>query len=118
MVPPVPKTKNHVDPSVSSSTSPPLQIQPRGFRIPEAALYSGFSPFAVEEFIRQGLLPAVGGVDWLKYAPNEIGLSAYVVLKEDLDKFLDSLKGAAQERAAYRQREAARARKTVKAVAA
>jgi hypothetical protein len=107
------KNKSHVDPSVSSSTSPPLQIQPRGLRIPEAALYSGVSPFYIEEAIRQGLLPAIGGVEWLKYAPNEIGLSAYVVLKEDLDKFLDSLKGAAAQRAADRQR----SRKTVRVAA-
>lgn len=93
------KNANHCDPSLSSSTSPPLQVQPRGFRVPEAAAYSGLSPFGVEELIRAGILPAVGGRDWLKWSPNDVGLSAYVILKEHLDKFLDSLAPIAVDRA-------------------
>ncbi len=57
-------------------------VQPRGFRIREAAVYMGVSPWAVEVLIRSKKLPA------LKLCRH------YTVLKEDMDAFLDSERAA------------------------
>jgi len=57
-------------------------VQPRGFRIKEAALYMGLSPWAVEILIRSKKLPA------LRLCRH------YTVLKEDMDAFLDSERAA------------------------
>jgi excisionase family DNA binding protein len=54
------------------------QLQPRGFRISEAAAYLGVSPWFVELKIRSKELPA------LKLCHH------YTILKEDLDSFLDA----------------------------
>jgi excisionase family DNA binding protein len=61
---------------------PSSQLQPRGFRIKEAAIYMGLSPWAVEILIRSKKLPA------LKICRH------YTVLKEDMDAFLDSERAA------------------------
>jgi excisionase family DNA binding protein len=50
----------------------------RGYRIQEAAKYMGVSPWFVELKIRSGELPA------LKLCRH------YTVLKEDMDRYLDS----------------------------
>jgi excisionase family DNA binding protein len=57
-------------------------VQPRGFRIKEAAIYMGLSPWAVEILIRSKKLPA------LKLCRH------YTILKEDMDAFLDSERAA------------------------
>lgn len=76
-------------------TSAPT-IAPRGLRIEQAASYSGLSPFYIEELIRNGTLPAIGG-------PGT-GIAAYVVLREHLDDYLTELGEAAQERAEQRRK--------------
>lgn len=58
--------------------SPIQNLQPRGFRIAEAAAYMGLSPWSVELLIRSGKLPAI------KLCRH------YTLLREDLDAFLDS----------------------------
>ena len=77
---------------------PPSKIQnrPRGLRIEAAASYSGLSPFYVEELIRNGTLPAIGG--------PSTGIAAYVVLREHLDEYLDGLGEDAVERAEQRRK--------------
>jgi excisionase family DNA binding protein len=52
----------------------------RGYRIAEAAAYMGVTPWFVEVKIRSGELPA------LKLCRH------YTLLKEDIDRFLDSQK--------------------------
>jgi len=59
---------------------PKCAVTPRGFRIPEAAIYMGVSPWFVEQEIRAGRLPA------LKLCRH------YTLLKEDLDAYLDEAK--------------------------
>jgi excisionase family DNA binding protein len=54
----------------------------RGFRIKEAAIYMGLSPWSVEVLIRSKKLPA------LKICRH------YTVLREDMDAFLDSERAA------------------------
>jgi excisionase family DNA binding protein len=56
----------------------PSVVEIRGFRISEAAKYMGVSPWFVELKIRSGELPA------LKLCRH------YTILKEDMDRFLDS----------------------------
>jgi excisionase family DNA binding protein len=56
---------------------------PRGFRIAEAAVYMGVSPWFVEQEIRAGRLPA------LKLCRH------YSLHKEDLDAYLDDAKDKA-----------------------
>jgi excisionase family DNA binding protein len=58
--------------------NPKLAVTPRGFRIGEAAVYMGASPWFVEQEIRGGQLPA------LKLCRH------YTILKEDLDAYLDA----------------------------
>ncbi len=58
------------------------EVQPRGFRIKQAAAYMGLSPWAVEILIRSKKLPA------LKLCRH------YTVLKEEMDFFLERSKGA------------------------
>jgi excisionase family DNA binding protein len=53
----------------------------RGYRIAEAAKYMGVSPWFIELKIRSGEFPA------LKLCRH------YTVLKEDMDRFLDSQRG-------------------------
>lgn len=92
----MPKVK--IDPSKTSSTSPPkIQNPPRGLRIEAAADYSGLSPFYIEELIRNGNLPAVGG-------PGSGVCAAYIVLREHLDEYLDGLAELAVDRADQRRR--------------
>lgn len=56
---------------------PKPAVTPRGFRIAQAALYMGVSPWFVEQEIRTGRLSA------LKLCRH------YTLLKEDLDAYLD-----------------------------
>jgi excisionase family DNA binding protein len=80
--------KNHIDPATSSGTSPtPVRpaIQPRGFRIEDAAAYTALSPWFISEAVRNKLLPAL----------KPEGSRNYVILREDLDKFLDDLRARA-----------------------
>jgi excisionase family DNA binding protein len=58
-------------------------VTPRGFRIAEAAVYMGVSPWFVEQEIRAGRLRA------LKLCRH------YTLLKEDLDAYLDNAKDKA-----------------------
>lgn len=81
-------TNTHINPSPT--------LQPRGLRIEAAASYSALSPFFIEELIRNGTLPAVGG-------PGT-GISAYVVLREHMDEYLDGLGKQAVERAEKRRK--------------
>ena len=88
-----------LDAAKTSGTSPSLQ--PRGLRIEAAASYSGLSPFYIEEQIRAGNLLSIGG-------PGSGVCAAHVVLREHLDKFLDDLAEAAEERrAAAKEKKAA-----------
>jgi hypothetical protein len=87
------------DAAQTSGTSP--SITPRGLRTEQAAQYSGLSPFYIEELIRNGTLPAVGG-------PGT-GIAAYVVLREHMDEYLDELSVAAAERAEQRRKAARKA---------
>ena len=57
-------------------------VQPRGFRIREAAIYMGLSPWTVEVLIRSKKLPA------LKLCRH------YTILREDMDAFLEHSKEA------------------------
>jgi hypothetical protein len=91
------------DPNKTSGTSPTPAITPRGLRIEQAAQYSGLSPFYIEAIIRAGILPAIGG-------PGSGGVcAAYVVLREHLDEYLDTLSVQAVERAEQRRKEKAAA---------
>ena len=72
----------------------------RGLRIEVAAAYSGLSPFYIEEQIRAGNLLSIGG-------PGSGVCAAHVVLREHLDKFLDDLAEAAEERRAAAKKAAA-----------
>jgi excisionase family DNA binding protein len=65
---------NHSNEYTSSGTSPTR----RGYRIAEAAMYMGVSPWFVELKIRSKELPA------LKLCRH------YTILREDMDRFLDS----------------------------
>jgi hypothetical protein len=98
----MPSKISKIDAATTSGTSP--SITPRGLRIEAAASYSGLSPFFIEELIRNGTLPAIGG-------PGSGVCAAYVVLREHLDEYLDELGEVAVARAEER-------RKTKKAVAA
>jgi hypothetical protein len=74
------------------------KIEPRGLRIAAIAEYTGFSPFYVEELIRSGMLPSIGG-------PGSGVCRAHIVLREHLDQFLDRLAKKAKERTKCRQKE-------------
>ena len=63
---------------MSDAISTPRDIPRRGFRIADAAIYMGVSPWFVEERIRSGALPA------LRLCRH------YTVLREDMDNFLDA----------------------------
>ena len=89
-----------IEASKTSGTSPGTSITPRGFRIEQAAHYSGLSPFYIEEQIRAGNLLSIGG-------PGSGVCAAHVVLREHLDKFLDDLAEAAEERRAAAKKKAA-----------
>lgn len=67
----------------------------RGFRIEDAADYSGLSPFHIEECIRLGKLLSIGG-------PKSGVSRAHIVLREHLDAFLDKLAEQAQQRLGHR----------------
>jgi hypothetical protein len=56
------------------------ELQPRGLRIPQAAAYAGLAPWRVEVLVRSGQLPAI--------KPSRY----YIILKEELDTFLDQQK--------------------------
>ena len=82
--------------TINTISNPSPTLQPRGLRIPDAASYSGLSPFYIEALIRAGSLPAVGG-------PGT-GIAAYVVLREHMDEYLDELGEQAVERAEQRRK--------------
>ena len=90
-------------PVVVQTISPDTSIKNlptrRGLRIQHAADYSGLSPFFLEEQIRLGNLLSIGG-------PASGVCAAHIILREHLDKFLDDLIEAAEERAEERQRAA------------
>ena len=67
----------------------------RGLRIEAAAVYSGLSPFFIEEEIRNGRLPSIGG-------PGSGVCAAHIVLRERLDEYLDQLAENALKRAEER----------------
>jgi excisionase family DNA binding protein len=58
-------------------------VEPRGFRIEDAAMYMGLTPFFIEEEIRAGRLPALHRC------------RHYTILKEDMDAYLDAAKNKA-----------------------
>jgi excisionase family DNA binding protein len=62
---------------------PEPAVTPHGFRITEAAVYMGVSPWFVEQEIRAGRLRA------LKLCRH------YTLLKEDLDAYLDDARDKA-----------------------
>ena len=62
---------------------PTQSVQPRGFRIKEAAAYMGLSPWTIEVLIRSKKLTA------LKLSRH------YTILKEDMDAFLERSRRAA-----------------------
>jgi hypothetical protein len=66
-------------------------------RIAAIAEYTGFSPFYVEELIRSGKLPSIGG-------PGSGVCRAHIVLREHLDQFLDCLAKDAKEHAELRRK--------------
>jgi hypothetical protein len=79
------------------NTNPLPALPPRGLRIQQAASYSGLSPFFVEEIVRAGILPAIGG-------PGSGVSRQYVILKDTLDRYLDELNEAAEKRAEERRK--------------
>ncbi len=89
------KTNSKIDAAQTSGTLP--TITPRGLRIEAAASYSGLTPFYIEFIIREGILPALGG-------PGSGVCAAYIVLREHLDEYLDSLGEQAVERADERRK--------------
>jgi excisionase family DNA binding protein len=69
---------------VLATVLPAENFQPRrGYRISEAAVYMGLSPWFIEEKIRAKELPA------LRLCRH------YTILKEDMDAFLDVHRRAA-----------------------
>lgn len=78
-------------------SGPSPSLQPRGLRIEQAAQYTGLSPFYIEEQIRAGNLVSIGG-------PGSGVCRAHIILREHLDKFLDDLAEAAEERRAKAQK--------------
>jgi excisionase family DNA binding protein len=72
------KNNLSVAPVTAAAVGPTATFTPRGFRIENAAMYMGTTPWYVEEVIRLHQLP-----------PLKLGRS-YTVLKEDMDKFLDT----------------------------
>jgi excisionase family DNA binding protein len=68
--------QSHVDPSTSSSTSPPS----RGLRIKAAADYIGSTPWFVEVSIRSKKIPA-----------HKLGRH-YVIFRDDLDDYVTRLR--------------------------
>ena len=68
--------QSHVDPSTSSSTSPPS----RGLRIKQAAEYLGSTPWFIEVAIREQKIPA-----------HKLGRH-YVLFKDDLDAYVNTLR--------------------------
>jgi hypothetical protein len=82
--------------TISTNSNPSPTLQPHGLRVLQAAQYSALSPFFIEELIRNGTLPAVGG-------PGT-GIAAYVVLREHMDEYLDGLGKQAVARAEQRRK--------------
>jgi excisionase family DNA binding protein len=78
---PTKPNKSESQPSASSIFS----VSPRGFRIEDAAIYMGVSPWFVEAEIRAGHLPA------LKLCRH------YTLLREDLDAYLDAARNKLRE---------------------
>jgi hypothetical protein len=58
-----------------------VSIQPHALRPDTAAAYAGVTPFRVEQWLREGLVPFI--------VPP--GSDTRIILVSDLDKFLDSL---------------------------
>lgn len=85
-------------PSTTNTNSNPSPVLPaRGLRIQQAAQYSGLSPFYLEQCVRDGTLPAIGG-------PGSRVCAAYVLLREHIDQYLDALGEQAVERAEERRK--------------
>jgi excisionase family DNA binding protein len=63
--------------------SPTFVITPRGYRIEDAAIYMGLTPWFLEEEIRAKRLPA------LHICRH------YTILKEDMDEYLTQARGKA-----------------------
>lgn len=81
--------------------APPVKYPTaRGLRIEAAAAYSGLSAFFIEEEIRNGNLPSIGG-------PGSGVCAAHIVLHEHLDQYLDELAERAEERRKQRKKAAA-----------
>jgi excisionase family DNA binding protein len=70
---------------IVASQHPQTGLPRRGFRIPEAAVSMGVTPWYVEEIIRSKQLPA------LKLGRH------YTILREDMDAFLDRKRGEWQK---------------------
>jgi excisionase family DNA binding protein len=68
--------QSHVEPSTSSSTSPPS----RGLRIKQAADYIGSSPWFIEVAVRSKKIPA-----------HKIGRH-YVIFRDDLDNYIERVR--------------------------
>ena len=89
---------------LSKSAAPAVSITPvpfparRGLRIEHAADYTSLSPFYIEEMIRCGRLPAIGG----RISDVSRG---YIVTREHLDELLDTLFAEA-EKAQKKQKKA------------
>jgi hypothetical protein len=96
------KRPAQLDAAQTSGTSPSASapVTPRGLRIEQAAQYSGLSPFYLEQCVRDGTLPAIGG-------QGSGVCAAYVILREKLDEYLDELEKAAEERAEQRRKRTA-----------
>jgi len=75
------------NPDSLKTSGPSPTFAPRGFRIEQAAIYMGLTPFYVEELIRSGQLPALQEC------------RHYTVLREHMDAYLDEKAAAAVERA-------------------
>ncbi len=72
----------------------------RGLRIEHAADYTGLSPFYIEEMIRCGRLPAIGG------RVSDVS-RGYIVTREHLDELLDTLFAEAEKAQKKQKAEAA-----------
>ncbi len=72
------RNQSHVDPSTSSSTSPPPSA--RGLRIRQAADYIGSTPWFIEIAVRSKTIPA-----------HKLGRH-YVLFREDLDAYIERVR--------------------------
>lgn len=87
----MPPKKLSVVADACKTSGPSPTFTPRGYRIEQAAAYSGLSPFYIEECIRSGELLSIGG-------PGSGVAAAHVVTREHLDEFIDALVERAEQR--------------------